>query len=162
MSDCQKSESLLRTKLHKPQVTKEIVSRGRVSRLLDRGLTTPLTVVSAPAGYGKSVAVGVWSTKIESLNAWLSLDAEESNPIVFLEYVTAALCTVVPDSFTQTWKFVTAPKPPPLSEIVGSLVNELGALAKPLVLTLDDYHRIDPNSANFPYAASANPAEIRS
>ena len=62
---------IIRTKLHRPPVTDRLVCRRRLHERMDLGLQTPLTVVSAPAGYGKSVLVSHWAEELEQPSAWL-------------------------------------------------------------------------------------------
>ena len=87
---------LIRTKLHRPRVLADLVCRGRLHRLMDRGLETTVTLVSAPAGYGKSVLVSHWADSIEPPVAWISLDASDGDPAQFLAYLAAALDEVLP------------------------------------------------------------------
>jgi LuxR family maltose regulon positive regulatory protein len=79
--------------------------------------------------------------------AWLSLDSEDSDLKVFVSYVLAAIETVVPDACPETHTLATANNPVPVPVLGASLVNELDALDSPLVLVLDDYHRIGPASS---------------
>ena len=82
------ADPLIRTKLYRPELTGDHVSRGRLLKLMDRSLSVPLTVVSAPAGYGKSTLVSEWLAQ-QMRSAWLSLDATESELAPFLEPLAA-------------------------------------------------------------------------
>ena len=137
---------LLRTKLHRPPVTAETVRRKRLHELMDRALELPLTLVSAPAGYGKSMLVSHWAESLDTTPAWLSLDPNDSDLKLFLRYFLAAVETVLPDACPETRALSTSPNPVPLPVLGGCLVNELDTADSPLVLVLDDYHRIDPMS----------------
>ncbi|MEZ5592553.1 MAG: hypothetical protein R3F53_18365 [Gammaproteobacteria bacterium] len=106
-----------------------------------QSLDTPLTLVSAPAGYGKSLLVSHWAESQGVPCAWLSLDSTDSAVDIFVDYLLAAVETVVPGACPQTWRMARAADPPTLHMLVSSLVNELDALDSPLVLVLDDYHR---------------------
>ena len=86
---------LLSTKLHRPPVTGETVCRKRLHEVMDRALELPLTVVSAPAGYGKSTLVSHWAESLDEPCAWLSLDSGDSDLEVFVSYLLAAIETVV-------------------------------------------------------------------
>lgn len=75
---------LLRTKLHRPTVVGSLVCRKRLHERMDVGLEEPLTLVSAPAGYGKSMLVSHWAESLELPSAWVSLDESDSEVQVFL------------------------------------------------------------------------------
>ena len=140
------SSPLLQTKLHRPLVIAETVHRKRLHEVMDRALGLPLTLVSAPAGYGKSTLVSDWAETLDKPCAWLSLDPGDSDLKVFVSYVLAAIETVVPDACPETRALAMSNNPVPVPVLGGSLVNELDALDSPLVLVLDDYHRIEPES----------------
>jgi len=133
---------LLRTKLHCPVVPKDFLCRPRLHDLMNLGLELPLTLVSAPAGYGKSLLVSDWVASQSVPCAWLSLDASDSAVDLFVDYLLAAVETVVPGACPQTRRMAQAPEPPPTAVLANSLSNELDALTSPVVLVLDDYHRI--------------------
>ena len=113
---------------------------------MDLGLETPLTLVAAPAGYGKSTLVSHWIESLDHPAAWLSLDVADGDLTVFTSYLIAAIRTLFPDACGETEALIAAPKLPPLSVLGGCLVNELDEIDTPFVLTLDDYHRIAPMS----------------
>ena len=98
---------IIRTKLHRPPVTDQLVCRTRLHERMDRGLQIPLTVVSAPAGYGKSTMVSHWAESLDRPCAWLSLDTTDSDLDVFMEYVLAAVQTSFPGACTQTDEMVS-------------------------------------------------------
>ena len=94
-SSARRFDPVLRTKLHPLQLTPGLIDRERLIRQMNRALEVPLTLVSAPAGYGKSVLVAQWAAQLDSPIAWLSLDAGDSEPRAFLQYFLAAVDTVV-------------------------------------------------------------------
>ncbi len=138
---------VIRTKLHRPPVTDQLVRRERLHERLDFGLQMPLTVVSAPAGYGKSTMVSLWAETLDRPCAWLSLDAAENDVTDFLEYVLVAIQTCFPDTCVHTESMIMSPNPAPLPVLGASLLNELDAIDEDFVLVLDDYHRIERSSA---------------
>ena len=138
---------LLRTKLHRPPVTTDLVRRERLHERLSQGLEIPLTLVSAPAGYGKSMLVSSWAESIEQPCAWLSLDETDSETTEFLTYVIAAIRTVEPTACTETEELLTAPVLPPVHVLADCLTNELDDMEPTLVLVLDDYQRIAASSS---------------
>ena len=104
---------LIRTKLHRPPVTDQLVSRKRLHDRMDLGLKTPLTVVAAPAGYGKSLLVSQWAEELERPCAWLSLSTGDSDLRVFSDYLLAAVKKCFPDACGQSEAAVRSPKPMP-------------------------------------------------
>jgi len=137
---------LLRTKLHRPKVPGDFLCRPRLHEVLNQCLDTPLTLVSAPAGYGKSLLVSHWIESQRAPCAWLSLDGSDSNVEIFVDYLLAAVESAVPDACPQTRRMVQAADPPTRSALVNSFANELEAQGSPLVLVVDDYHRIHGES----------------
>jgi LuxR family maltose regulon positive regulatory protein len=138
---------LIRTKLYRPRLSSELVTRPRLLELLNRTLEVPLTLVSAPAGYGKTVLVGQWAERQEVPSAWLSLDTGDGDLRLFLTYLIAAIEGVSPEACPSTRELIVAPGLLPLKTIGGHLINELDAIETPFVVILDDYHRIAPSSA---------------
>src|SRR5579859_1856151 len=86
--------SILATKLYLPRLRANIVSRPRLIERLNEGLHRKLTLISAPAGFGKTTLVSAWIKGIERATAWLSLDEGEKDPTRFLTYLIAALQTI--------------------------------------------------------------------
>lgn len=138
---------IIRTKLHRPPVNDQLVCRGRLHERLDLGLQMPLTVVSAPAGYGKSMMVSHWAESLDRPCAWLSLDTAENDVTDFLGYVLAAVQISFPDACAQTEAMIMSPSPAPIPILGASLLNDLDAINEDFVLVLDDYHRIESSSA---------------
>ncbi|MCL7958746.1 MAG: LuxR C-terminal-related transcriptional regulator [marine benthic group bacterium] len=103
----------------------------------------PLTLVSAAAGYGKSVLVSGWLDTWDGASAWLSLDESDNDLRQCLSYIVAAVQTVFPSSMSETAELLGAANLPPASLLAGTLINELDELEEPLILVLDDVHRIE-------------------
>ena len=137
---------ILRTKLHRPPLPQDLVPRTRLLERLDNGRVRPLTLVSAPAGYGKSMLVSSWLEKADWPNAWLSLDEADSDFRQFLGYFVAAVKSIFADACEQSAAICSAPALPAAGVIAVTLANELDALEKPFLLVLDDYHRIHASS----------------
>jgi LuxR family maltose regulon positive regulatory protein len=78
---------LVKTKLHIPHVRNVLVSKSRLMRKLNKGLEAKLTIVSAPAGYGKTTVLSEWVKQCSSLLAWVSLDKQDNDWIQFWNYV---------------------------------------------------------------------------
>jgi LuxR family maltose regulon positive regulatory protein len=140
---------LLETKLYVPRSRRGLVPRPRLSERLDRGTASKLTLVSAPAGFGKTTLLTEWlaagpaAPANERLAAWLSLDRADNDPASFWTYVIAALRTVASGVGESALTLLQAPQPPPIETVLTVLLNDLGALADDIVLVLDDYHVID-------------------
>jgi LuxR family maltose regulon positive regulatory protein len=151
-------ELLLRTKLFAPQLRPTLVSRpSRIDRL-NQGLQLghKLTLISAPAGFGKTTLISEWAStlrldtgnesKMANRVAWLSLDENDSDPARFLTYLAAAFNLVNGQETTiglEALDMLKSPQPPPTMAILTSLINELTALPGRIVLILDDYHVIN-------------------
>ena len=138
---------LLETKLYIPRVRRGLVTRPRLSERLSRGSESKLTLVSAPAGFGKTTLLAEWlaaSPATERPTAWLSLDLSDNQAASFWPYLIAAVRTVVPEFGATALSLLESPKEP-IAAVVPTLLNELSALANDLVLVLDDYHVVDAN-----------------
>lgn len=133
---------ILRTKLHRRPVTGDCVWRVRLHQRMDRGLQVPLTLVSAPAGYGKTTLVRQWIGKQEAPYAWLSLDQADSDIGTFLSHLLAAIRAAFAEAGSETVAFLQASDPPPIMVLARSLANDLDTIGSPFVLILDDYHRL--------------------
>ena len=107
------STPILATKLYIPQPRPNVVSRPRLIERLNEGLHRTLTLVSAPAGFGKTTLISAWVKGIERPAAWLSLDDGENDPARFLAYLVAALQTVAPTLGDGVLRALHAPQPSP-------------------------------------------------
>jgi len=139
---------ILQTKLYIPPIRPELVSRPRLIERLNAGLHRKLTLVSAPAGFGKTTLVSEWVAGCERLEpkvraAWLSLDKGDNDPTRFLAYLVAALQTIVASIGEGVLGVLQSPQPPPTESILTALLNEITAVPDNFVLVLDDYHVID-------------------
>ncbi len=136
---------LLQTKLFPPRTTRGLVDRDRLRRRLDPRDLPPLLVVSAPAGFGKSTLlaqslIGPAGQTGRPDVAWLSLDSGDSDPSTYWAYVLAALRTAAPGVGGSAQALLDSPGGTPISTVLTSLINDLSAGEKEVVLVLDDYH----------------------
>ena len=130
---------LLATKLHVPRPRPGFLSRPRLLELLGDGATRELTLVCAPAGFGKTTLLGDWARRSRWPVAWLSLDAGDNDPARFWRYVAAALDQVLPGTGERVAALLRGGAgPPPLEAVVTVLVNALAGQADELGLVLDD------------------------
>ncbi|WP_421120687.1 helix-turn-helix transcriptional regulator [Aquihabitans daechungensis] len=131
---------LLATKLHPPRRRRTLIERPRLAELAERSRHCALTLVSAPAGFGKTTLVAEWFAQ-GGVTAWLSLDPRDDNPVRFWTYVIAAVDSAAPDLSTEAGAMLQG-SGPPLDVIVATLINDLETAAVALVLVLDDFHVI--------------------
>lgn len=138
------SAALLETKLFVPRARSGLVPRPRLRGRLRAHAR--LVLVSAPPGFGKTTLL------VDGLGgpgtAWLSLDAGDNDPTTFWAYVVAALGRVAPDAVASTRALLDEPQPPPVRQLLTTLINGLGAAHHDLTLVLDDYHVIDAASVH--------------
>ena len=134
---------LIATKLFVPTSRRGLVTRPRLSELLRRGAESRLTLVSAPAGFGKTTLLAAWLGERENRRvAWVSLDPADSEPASFWTYVVTALHTVVPGVGAGA-PALLASSPVPTELVLTMVVNELVAAPGEVWLVLDDYHLVD-------------------
>ena len=145
-SDTREFNPILRTKLYRSQLTAGLVKRDRLITVMNRVHEVPLTLVSAPAGYGKSVLVAQWVEQLDSDIAWLSLDDSDSELRTFLGYFLAAVETVSPGACGTTRELLEAASLCPVPILASYLLNDLDAIDGSCAIVLDDYHRIEPLS----------------
>src|SRR4028118_479014 len=134
---------ILATKLYVPPPQPRVVPRPRLIERLNEGLHRKLTLVSAPAGFGKTTLLSDWLAGCQRPAAWLSLDERDSDPTRFLSYVVAALQTIAPNIGEGVLGTLQSPRPPPTESILTALLNEIVTVPDNFVLVLDDYHAID-------------------
>ena len=163
---------LLTTKLYIPPPHPNLVPRPRLIEQLDEGLRLGhrLTLVSAPAGFGKTVLIAEWLQRLQAAPlrgpsgdpdqpgarihaaskghtfAWLSLDEEDNDLARFFTYLVAAIERVHAGVGTDARALFQSPQPPPLKSALATLINRLATVPTDLVLVLDDYHVIKQQS----------------
>jgi LuxR family maltose regulon positive regulatory protein len=138
------SAPLLTTKLYIPPPRPNLVPRPQLLRQLDEGLRLGhrLTLVSAPAGFGKTTLVTEWICSLTREVAWLSVDEEDNDPRRFFTYLVAALRQIDGQIGHTAHGLLSAPQPPPAESLVTLLLSDLIATVEAFVLVLDDYHLI--------------------
>ncbi|HMQ61213.1 MAG TPA: LuxR C-terminal-related transcriptional regulator [Flavilitoribacter sp.] len=134
---------IIATKLFIPPVRPKAVHRLRLTDRLNLGLHGKLTLISAPAGFGKSTLVSEWISGCGRPAAWLSLDGRDSDPIRFMTYLIAALQTVEKGFGEGVSGLLQSQQPPAMEQTLSFFLNEAAALPASMVLVLDDYHTID-------------------
>ena len=144
-------EQLLTTKLFAPPIRPEHISRPNLMAQLDNGLHRKLTLISAPAGFGKTMLVSEWVNRLQSKSTdskivWISLDEQENDPARFLSYLVVALHRIeeIDAAFGEgLLGMLQSPQPLPSREILTSLINKLAILSDKIIVILDDFHLIE-------------------
>jgi LuxR family maltose regulon positive regulatory protein len=164
---------ILQTKFYIPSVRSDLVPRLQLIDRLSQGLKLghKLTLVSAPAGFGKTTLLSEWLAGLRAVTAnkhhienlqlimssvaaseiphrlaWLSLDEGDNDPVRFLTYLVTALNQaegIESDIGKGALGMLQSPQPPPVESILTSLINDIAASPDSIILVLDDYHLID-------------------
>jgi len=133
---------LLATKLHVPRRRRGLVARPRLSTRLDEARQVTLTLVSAPAGFGKTTLLTEWLAAADGLStAWLSLDQRDDDPVVFWTYLLSALQRA--HGVGAGALALLQSSHASIDEVLATLVNELSSVPDDVVLVLDDYHLVE-------------------
>ncbi|MCA9838199.1 MAG: tetratricopeptide repeat protein [Trueperaceae bacterium] len=134
---------ILATKLFQPKVKSNWVHRGQLLEKLNKGLERKFSLLSAPAGFGKTTLVSSWLAEQNRRVAWLSLDDKDSEPRRFFSHLIAALETISPTFTEELGKMLEAPGFASDDTFLTSLLNSLASVEASFFLVLDDYHLID-------------------
>jgi LuxR family maltose regulon positive regulatory protein len=136
---------ILATKLYIPPPRPKAVLRPRLIERLNDGLyhNRKLTLIAAPAGFGKTTLLSAWVAACGRPVAWLSLDKADSDPVRFLTYVVMALQKIAANIGAGLPGLLQSPQPPPVESVLTALLNEITTVPDNFVLILDDYHMID-------------------
>ena len=132
----------LTTKLYLQPARQTLVDRPVLLEQLRDGLRGKLTLVSAPAGFGKTSLVAAWRKDCETPLAWVSLDEEDNEPLRFLDYLIGALQSVDADLGDESAELLRRSSALPVKVVLTSLLNEINAYDKEFVMAFDDYHVI--------------------
>ena len=130
------------SKLNIPALPSDLIRRPHLLKILENNSTIPLILISAPAGYGKSILISQWLKETESTNVWLSIDETMNDTSIFLTYLSEALSkfsSVEKQSLKNLDKDYNFMSWPSIIEII---VNSLNVLDEHSILILDDYHLI--------------------
>jgi LuxR family maltose regulon positive regulatory protein len=137
------SAPILATKLYIPSHRPNVVLRPRLIARLNEGLHRKLTLVAAPAGFGKTTLLSEWLALCGQPVAWLSLDEGDNDPTRFLAYLVAALQTIAPTIGAGVMSVLQGPQPPSTETTLTALLNELTTLPDNFTLIMDDYQVLD-------------------
>src|SRR6266568_6860909 len=140
---------LLRTKLSPPRTRAAQVARQRLLSRLDNGLERSLTLLSAPAGFGKTTLLSAWITSLKDCAspshavAWFSLDEGDNDPARFWRYIIAACQGIQATIGTSALSLLRGPDPLRLERVVTALINDIITVPQECVLIIEDYHLIN-------------------
>jgi LuxR family maltose regulon positive regulatory protein len=140
------TDALLKTKLYVPRTHPNLVPRPRLGKLLTEGMSRKLTLVYAPAGFGKTTLLSEWRMVhlgSEYPLAWVSLEEADNDPMRFLSYLVVALQTIEADIGEVALLSLRSPRPSPVISVLTGLINEIASISRDFVLVLDDYHVIE-------------------
>ena len=138
-------QALVTTKLRTPRTRPNLVERPRLRDVLVAGQRRRLTLVSAPAGFGKTTLLGEWAEDLSAAGrsvAWVSLDGSDNDPTRFMAYLVDALRAVEEGVGDGILASMRSPEPPPVEAVMGTLVNDLANAHREVAMVLDDYHLI--------------------
>jgi len=148
-------DQVITTKFYIPAERPEHIRRPRLVAKLNQGLSRKLTLISAPAGFGKTTLVSEWLQAIaedpELTIAWLSLDERDNDPKRFITYLTAAISQVDqvdPEVENRMRSVIQSSQPLPLENVLTALVNVIAKQPNRVIVVLDDYHLIDAQAVN--------------
>jgi LuxR family maltose regulon positive regulatory protein len=139
-------QTLVTTKLRAPRTRPNLVERPRLHEALVRAEDRKLTLVSAPAGFGKTTLLVEWlmeRSREERSVVWVSLDESDNDPARFLSYLVGALQNLEEGIREGVLASLRSPELPPIETVVGALINELAGAEREVTVFLDDYHLID-------------------
>jgi LuxR family transcriptional regulator, maltose regulon positive regulatory protein len=137
------SVPLVMTKVQAPHVRSTLVHRSRLFQKLQKGMEGPLTLLSAPAGFGKTTLLTSWLAESDTAAAWFSIEPEDNDPVRFFTYLLTALQRREPHLGGNLLPILRSPGPRSLETVIALLINEVNGWQGPrLVLVLDDYHVI--------------------
>ena len=137
---------LLATKLFIPRRRPNGVERTSLIEQLNIGMDRKLTLITAPAGSGKTSLISQWIPRSERCVTWLSLDKADNDPARFWVYVISALQLLRPDIGQKALLLLQSPRPPPIPAVLTALLNEVADFPESFALVLDDYQVIQSQS----------------
>lgn len=143
--------AVVTTKLRPPPARPNLVVRTRLREALARHEGRKLTLVSAPAGFGKTTLLGEWATDSSAVGssvAWVSLDETDNDPALFFTGLVAALRAIHEGIGEGILSSLGSPQPPAVEAVMGALINELAAVPQEIAIVLDDYHLINAKSVH--------------
>lgn len=133
---------LLKTKLHIPAARPEWIPRDHLIQKLNDGLASQISLLSAPAGYGKTTLLSLWLNQLTEPAAWLTLDEGDNDPVLFMSYFITMLENISSHLGVGLSSSFQNPQPVEFEPLVGELINRIYAFQDHFVIVLDDFHCI--------------------
>lgn len=140
------TSTILKTKLYPPPLTPDLVPRVGLLERLEQEHERPLTIISAPAGYGKSILASMWLEASGLPGAWVSLDDADNDLHTFVSYLLAAIETASPQTSFQTRELLSNFSAPSVAMLALNLLEDLDQVDTPFIIVLDDIHEIHQES----------------
>ncbi len=142
------SGHLLATKFHIPPLRSALVRRARLAAQFEQMRQRRLTLISAPAGFGKTTLVSEWVAACDCPVAWLALDERDGDLASFLSYLVTALQGIAPQMSGELLNALQSPQQPPTQALLTMLLNGIDRIPHDFVLVLDDYHTLDSRAVD--------------
>lgn len=136
------SDIILNTKLYKPQTRPDIISRSRLIDKLNDGLAQNLTLISAPAGFGKTTLVCEWLEQLSYPSTWISLDQEDNELFRFITYFLKGLQRFFPEFNDSIEDIFYSQQTPPVEIVIDKILQKVTAFPQRIIYVLDDFHVI--------------------
>ena len=143
MGQYNSDQLLIATKLAIPPVRSSLVPRPRLFQRLEASLQHPLTLLAAPAGFGKTVVLSAWARPRQQSVAWVSLDSSDNDPAQFWSYALTALDALHPGIGATPLSLLQSAQSASIETVLAALIDSLGALPQHIALILDDYQVIE-------------------
>ncbi|MDX2431702.1 MAG: LuxR C-terminal-related transcriptional regulator [Bacteroides sp.] len=128
--------------MHRPGLTNDLVKRSDLIQKLEQNRHKPLTLVSAPTGYGKSILVSQWLELSKAVSIWISLDEDHNDLRTFLGYLNAGLDSLSAEIPEDIENLMESARLPEVKEIATYYLNMFDGLQEEIILVLDDYYFI--------------------
>ncbi|HKI52718.1 MAG TPA: LuxR C-terminal-related transcriptional regulator [Anaerolineales bacterium] len=136
--------NILKSKIQIPIHSRKLVSRPRLRDVLEREVAHhKLTLISAPAGFGKTTLLSDWAISSKSPIAWLSIDGEENTVEYFLRYLLAAWETIQPNIMETSLSILLESQKPDIKSVLYAFINAMVDTPHPVIFVLDDYHLVE-------------------
>jgi LuxR family maltose regulon positive regulatory protein len=139
---------MLATKLHIPPLRSALVRRARLVDSLEHGRQRKLTLISAPAGFGKTTLAREWVAQCHCPVAWVSLDERDGDLTSFLTYLVAALQQIQPQLGGDVLGALQSPQSPPTDVLLTLLLNDIHRIPAAFIVVLDDYHLLNSRAVD--------------
>ncbi|RPI83617.1 MAG: helix-turn-helix transcriptional regulator, partial [Chloroflexi bacterium] len=136
-------DELLSTKLFIPHPRPNLVSRPRLTERLHSGAERKLTLIAAPAGFGKTTLLSEWTQQNPQNIAWISIDKNDKDPNMFWTYFITSLQHIYPQLGDKPLTLLHSSQAPPITSILTALINEISAIPEDITVVIDDYYLID-------------------